>query len=93
MNVLKSHLRITIETLLRGGATQRDIGDRVFRLAGDAAGWLLSERPAGSDGWVPVFRFSETPHALTEFTSTCRWQETESPLFTGHRIAEIATAE
>lgn len=25
MNVLKSHLRIAIETLLRGGATQREI--------------------------------------------------------------------
>ena len=25
MNVLKSHLRISIDTLLRGGATQREI--------------------------------------------------------------------
>lgn len=74
---------------LRDGAEQRDAGERVFRLAGGAAGWLLSELPAGTDQWVPVFRFVETPHALADFAPTCRWQETVSPLFTGHRIAEI----
>jgi N-hydroxyarylamine O-acetyltransferase len=78
---------------LRDGATQLDAGGRVFRLAGDPVGWLLTECLAGADEPIALYRFTETPHQLVDFAATCRWQESESQLFTGHRIAEIATAD
>ncbi len=78
---------------LRDGATQRDAGGRVFRIVGDGAGWLLTERPVGAEVPIALYRFTETPHELGDFVTTCRWQETDSALFTGHRIAEIATAD
>ena len=47
----------------------------------------------GVDAPVASYRFTETTHALADYAATCRFQETESPLFTGHRIAEVLTAD
>ena len=78
---------------LRDGAEVRDVGGRVFRLAGDRAGWHLGELPVGADEPIALYRLTEEPHSLVDFAATCRWQETESPFFTGHRVVEIATPD
>ena len=78
---------------LRDGAELLDIGGRVFRLTREGDAWLLTELPAGADARVPLYRFSGTPHDLADFTPTCRWQETESPFFTGHRVVEMAAPD
>ncbi len=78
---------------LRDGAAVRDGSERVFGLTGGASGWLLSVDEPGVDAPVPSFRFTQATHALPEYTATCRFQESESPLFTGHRIVEMLTAD
>ena len=44
-------------------------------------------------GWRIAYRFDLTPYALPDFVETCRWQETESPFFTGHRFCTMATPD
>ena len=78
---------------LRDGAEVRDGSERTFSLTGDGSGWLLSMQEAGVDAPVGSYRFTEATHALADYTATCRFQETESPLFTGHRIAEMLTTD
>lgn len=78
---------------LRDGAKVRDGSERVFSLSGDATGWLLSLQEPGIAAPVGSYRFTEATHALDDYAATCRFQETESPLFTGHRIAEMLTAD
>lgn len=78
---------------LRAGVEQRDVGGRVFRLSGEASGRLLTELLPGAEEPIALYRFTERAHTLDDYAATCRFQETESPLFTGHRIAEISTAD
>jgi N-hydroxyarylamine O-acetyltransferase len=78
---------------LRDGAEVLDSSGRLFSLVGDSSGWILSVREPGADAPVALHRFSETTHVLTEYAATCRFQETESQLFTAHRIAEMLTAD
>jgi N-hydroxyarylamine O-acetyltransferase len=78
---------------LRDGAEVRDGSDRIFRLTGDGSGWLLSMQEPGIDTPVGSYRFTEAAHALADYAATCRFQETESALFTGHRIAEMLTSD
>jgi N-hydroxyarylamine O-acetyltransferase len=78
---------------LRDGAEFRDGSERVFRLTGDASDWMLSVQERGDDAPVASYRFTEASHALDEYAATCRFQQTESQLFTGHRIAEMLTSD
>jgi N-hydroxyarylamine O-acetyltransferase len=78
---------------LRDGAAVRDGSERVFSLTGDASGWLLSVRSPEDETPEALYRFTETTHALADYEATCRIQETESALFTGHRIAEVLTSD
>lgn len=78
---------------LRDGAEAHDVGGRVFRLAGDRAGWLLCELPVEVGVPIALYRFTESPHDLADFAATCRWQESKSPFFTGHRVVEISTPD
>ena len=58
---------------------------RTYRFQVDGDEWtLLQERPQ--------YRFTLTPRAFAEFEPMCRYQQTESPWFTGHRMCTIATA-
>ena len=43
-------------------------------------------------GWRIAYRFDLTPRTLTDFVEACRWQETKSPFFTGHRFCTMATS-
>ena len=61
-------------------------GDYRLEQRGDGA-WDLFER--GS----PQYRFDLVPRELAEFGEACRWQQTESPYFTGHRTCTLATPE
>jgi N-hydroxyarylamine O-acetyltransferase len=59
---------------------------RTYRLREIGRDWdLIEERTQ--------YRFTLAPRAFAEFEPMCRWQETESPYFTGHRICTIATPE
>lgn len=78
---------------LRNGAAVRDGSGRVFSLTGDAPSWLLSVRKPEDDAPEAMYRFTETTHALADYAATCRFQETGSQLFTGHRIAEMLTPD
>jgi N-hydroxyarylamine O-acetyltransferase len=59
---------------------------RSYRLTVDGDVWEL-----GDD--EPQYRFTLTPRAYAEFEPMCRWQQTESPWFTGHRMCTIATPD
>ena len=79
--------------LLSEGAEQREPGGGWFGLSRSDDRWLVSHQPRGTNRPAPLFRVVEAPHPLEDFVPTCRWQERESPFFTGHRIVEIATPE
>jgi N-hydroxyarylamine O-acetyltransferase len=79
---------------------------RAYRLELDGDDWCLRERLAPDDEafgaiearqpgrpWRTQFRFTLDPHELADFAAMCRWQETESPYFTQHRIATVATPD
>lgn len=57
---------------------------RTYRLEVNGEVWDLVEQRT-------QYRFTLTPRAFAEFEPMCRWQETESAYFTGHRICTIAT--
>ena len=73
------------------GAEQADPSGGTFGLARADGRWLVWKRFARADGPTPLFRFDEEPHQLADFNAMCRWQETESSFFTGHRIVERMT--
>lgn len=75
------------------GAEQADPTGATFGLTGDGKEWLVWKRSPGEDHRTPLFRFSEEPHQLADFGPTCRWQETDSPFFTAHRIVELMTPD
>jgi N-hydroxyarylamine O-acetyltransferase len=59
---------------------------RSYRLTVDGDVWELTDME-------PQYRFTLTPRAFPEFEPMCRWQQTESPWFTGHRMCTIATPD
>jgi len=70
---------------LRADSAFVDALGRTYRLRVDGDLWELS------DDEGPQYRFTLAPRALAEFEPMCRWQQTESPWFTGHRMCTIAT--
>ncbi|HEY7602710.1 MAG TPA: arylamine N-acetyltransferase [Gaiellaceae bacterium] len=84
---------------LRAGNEHTDGGIASYRLDRLDGRWQIVERHDDSletnlkqiPGWRIAYRFDLTPHELPDFVDTCRWQETESPFFTGHRFCTIAT--
>jgi N-hydroxyarylamine O-acetyltransferase len=89
---------------LVAGRDQVDPLGRSYRLEVDGDDWALLERIEPDDEafaaiealqagrpWRTQFRFTLVPHDLGDFAAMCRWQETESPHFTQHRIVTVAT--
>ena len=85
---------------------QVDSLGRAYRLERDGDEWSLRERIERGDEafeaiearqpgrpWRTQFRFTLDPHELADFEPMSRWQETQSPYFTQHRITTIATPE
>jgi N-hydroxyarylamine O-acetyltransferase len=72
-----------------------------YRLERHDGRWQVNERHDDSletnlkqvAGWRVAYRFDLTPYELADFAEACRWQETESPFFTGHRFCTIATPD
>jgi len=46
-----------------------------------------------AEAWRVAYRFDLTPYELADFAEACRWQETESPFFTAHRVCTIGTPD
>jgi len=86
---------------LCAGHKHTDLDIAAYRLEEDAGRWQIVERHDDSletnlkqaAGWRVAYRFDLTPYALPDFVETCRWQETESPFFTGHRFCTLATPD
>jgi N-hydroxyarylamine O-acetyltransferase len=86
---------------LRPGNEHTDPWIAPYRLEEENRCWQVVERhDAGLEtnlkqtaGWRIAYRFDLAPHELPDFAETCRWQETESPFFTGHRFCTIATED
>lgn len=78
---------------LKVGASVPDQAGRTFELTREADRWILSERESADEAATPKYRFDETPHLLSDFSAMCRYQETVSPWFTGHRMISIPTAD
>jgi N-hydroxyarylamine O-acetyltransferase len=86
---------------LRAGNEHTDPGIASYRLEERAGRWQVAERHDDSletnlkqvPGWRVAYRFHLEPRELADFEATCRWQETESPFFTGHRFCTIATPD
>lgn len=95
---------IRVPMPLRPGIVDDPLGRR-YRLRVEGDDWTMgelladterpepAEAPPTGDGWRDTFRFTLAPRSLAEFHATCRWQETESPWFTGHRICSLATSD
>jgi N-hydroxyarylamine O-acetyltransferase len=60
---------------------------RTYRLSVDGEVWELGDEER------PQYRFTLAPRTFDEFEPMCRWQQTESPWFTGHRMCTIATPD
>ena len=84
----------------------RDSLDRAYRLEERDGEWdLLEHLDPAAEAWTVApgldesvewriqHRFTLRPHMLEDFAGACRWQETESPFFTGHRFCTIATPD
>ena len=78
---------------LLDGAEQADPTGATFGLARADDRWLVWKRSAGEEQTTPLFRFREEGHTLADFDQACRWQQAESPFFTGHRIVELLTPD
>jgi N-hydroxyarylamine O-acetyltransferase len=91
---------------LASGNDQVDALGRAYRLEAHDDEWSLRERIDPADEafeaiealqpgrpWRTQFRFSLLPHDLADFGPMSRWQETQSPYFTQHRIVTIATLD
>ncbi len=72
---------------LRGDSELLDSLGRTYRLRVDGDDWGVVEQE------TTQYRFTLQPRAFAEFEQTCRWQETESPHFTEHRMCTIATRD
>jgi N-hydroxyarylamine O-acetyltransferase len=87
---------------LREGNEHADPSIAAYRLEQDDGRWQVVERHDESletnlkptaAGWRIAYRFDLKPYELADFAEACRWQETESPFFTGHRFCTIATPD
>jgi N-hydroxyarylamine O-acetyltransferase len=86
---------------LRAGNEHTDPAIASYRLEEEGGRWQVVERHDDSletnlkptPGWRIAYRFDLEPYALADFAAMCRWQETESPFFTGHRFCTIATPD
>jgi N-hydroxyarylamine O-acetyltransferase len=89
---------------LRDGAEHVDPSIGTYRLAERGGWWEVVEllEPDGTARdvhvridpaaeWRVAYRFDLSPNELADFDATCRWQQTESPFFTGHRFCTVAT--
>ncbi len=59
---------------------------RTYRLRVEGDVWEMSDAER-------QYHFTLSPRGLPEFEPMCRWQQTESPWFTGHRMCTIATPD
>jgi N-hydroxyarylamine O-acetyltransferase len=75
------------------GLEQADSLGRAYRLDREGDDWMLLERRTSEAPWVPQYRFTLAPHELSDFVAMCRWQETEAPYFTSHRICTLGTPD
>jgi N-hydroxyarylamine O-acetyltransferase len=87
---------------LRAGNEYTDPSIAAYRLEQHDGRWQVVERHDESletnlkptaAGWRIAYRFDLKPYELADFADACRWQETESPFFTGHRFCTIATRD
>jgi N-hydroxyarylamine O-acetyltransferase len=91
---------------LRDDVEHTDPLGRTYRFEVRGDDWDLRERltddaeaPDVVDGlgpdaeWRTQFRFTLRPRELADFEATCRWQQTDSPFFTGHRFCTLATPD
>ena len=84
---------------LRPGNEHVDSGIARYRLEQTDGRWQVAELHDDSletnlkpvAGWRTAYRFDLTRYELQDFAEACRWQETESPFFTGHRFCTLAT--
>ena len=84
---------------LQAGNEHTDPAIAAYRLEPHDGRWQVTERhddeanlkPA--EAWRVAYRFDLTPYELADFAEACRWTETKSPFFTGHRFCTIATAD
>lgn len=59
-----------------------------YRLEREGAFWIYQEQ---SGGWKPQYRFTLQPHALSDFTAMCHYQQTSPQShFTQQRICSLA---
>jgi N-hydroxyarylamine O-acetyltransferase len=91
---------------LMSGSPQVDALGAAYRMEALGDDWSLRERIDRADEafealealqpgqpWRTQFQFSLRPHDLADFEPMSRWQETQSPYFTQHRIVTIATLD
>jgi N-hydroxyarylamine O-acetyltransferase len=86
---------------LHAGNEHTDPLIAAYRVEQHDGGWQVMEHHDDSletnlkpiAGWRVAYRFDLAPYDLADFAEACRWQETESPFFTGHRFCTIATPE
>ena len=86
---------------LHAGNEHVDEGIASYRLEEEGGRWQVVERHDDSletnlkptPGWRIAYRFDLTSRELADFAEMCRWQETESPFFTGHRFCTLATPD
>jgi N-hydroxyarylamine O-acetyltransferase len=72
---------------------QADSLGRAYRLDHDGDDWTLLERRTAEASWLPQYRFTLVPRRLEEFEPMCRWQQTEAPYFTEHRLCSLGTSD
>jgi len=75
------------------GLEQVDSLGRAYRLDRDGDDWTLFERQTSEAPWAPQHRFTLESRGLADFVAMCRWQETEAPYFTSHRICTLGTPD
>ena len=74
---------------LGAGNEHTDAGLGSYLLEEMDGRWQVREQSEGRSR--VAYRFDLTAHDLADFAEACRWQETESPFFTGRRFCSIAT--
>jgi len=72
---------------------QADSLGRAHRLDVEADDWILLERRGADGPWLPQYRFTLGPRTFDEFEPMCRWQQTEAPYFTEHRLCSVGTPD
>ena len=75
------------------GLEQTDSLGRAHRLDCDGEEWTLVGRQTVAASWVPQYRFTLLRRNLDDFEPMCRWQQTEAPYFTEHRLCSVGTPD